>query len=147
MIKKYNIHFKYTSIYVIGKSGNLSIGAPFCRDCPNRTINIIDSNNKRKGPTLSLEQIDCFNHIDNINTLLQFNSIYSDLYSVIFAKQLGNGNDINIKTKLDNLKLRIIHNLKNEEKKDFQNKWNLLNDMAENGTHNYDIGTAGISIY
>ena len=37
-----NIQFKFVSVYVIGTEGNLSVGAPFCRGCPNRTIQIIN---------------------------------------------------------------------------------------------------------
>ena len=39
-----NIKFKFVSVYVIGTGGNLSVGAPFCRGCPNRTIHVINEN-------------------------------------------------------------------------------------------------------
>ena len=143
LMTKYKIKFAYVSIFIIGNSGNLSVGAPFCRDCPNRTINVIDSTNIINGPTLSLEQFSSFKGIDNIKTLLEFNSHYENLYSVIFAKQLGKTTDIDIKNKLEKLKVRIINKLNDKEKKEFENKWNDLYDMAEKGTHNYNIGTAG----
>ena len=41
-----NIQFKFVSVYVIGTGGNLSVGAPFYRGCPNRTIHFINKNER-----------------------------------------------------------------------------------------------------
>ena len=56
-----NIKFKYVSVYVIGKGGNMSVGAPFCRNCPSKTIIIHDENNRIKAPSLSHEDINRLN--------------------------------------------------------------------------------------
>ena len=55
IINNNKIQFKFVSIYLIDKEGNLSVGAPFCRFSPSRTFLIIDNSHHRiKGPTMSL---------------------------------------------------------------------------------------------
>ena len=44
----------------VGRDGNLSVGAPYCRGCPNRSIQVLDANNIIKGPSLSLDEIKAF---------------------------------------------------------------------------------------
>jgi hypothetical protein len=46
LMNQYNIKFEFVSVYVVGTGGNLSVGAPFCRGCPNRTIQVLDENTK-----------------------------------------------------------------------------------------------------
>ena len=65
LMSKNNIEFKFVSIYVIGNNGNLSVGAPFCRGCPNKTIQILDKE-RIKGPTLSLDDLNTFKKINTI---------------------------------------------------------------------------------
>ena len=144
LMSQYNIQFKFVSIYVIGRDGNLSVGAPFCRGCPNRTIQIIDENTRIKGPSLSLEEISAFKQFDNINSFEQFNNLYEKLHSVIKAKQLGKDADNDLINKLDLLRGRIIKNLNEPQKNDFEDKWKKLHEIAEKGIHDFKIGTAGI---
>jgi hypothetical protein len=59
-LSKENIKFKYVSLYIIGKEGNYSVGAPFCRRCPSRSIIILDQNNRILGPSLSIEELNMF---------------------------------------------------------------------------------------
>ena len=55
LMNQYNIQFKFVSVYIIGSGGNLSVGAPFCRGCPNRTIHVLSATNRINGPSLSLD--------------------------------------------------------------------------------------------
>ena len=141
-----NIQFKFISVYVVGTSQtvNLSVGAPFCRACPNKTIQVIDANNRIRGPTLSLDEIAAFNQIPNINSINQFNTLFNKLFSVIKAKQLGKNCDNDLVIKLNDLNSRIINNIHGQEKVNFENKWKQLYKMALNGVHDLKIGTAGI---
>ena len=142
-MSKNNIEFKFVSIYVIGKKGNLSVGAPFCRGCPNKTIQILEKERK-KGPTLSLDDLNTFNKINTINSYNEFSNLYDKLTSVIKAKQLGKNEDKDLMNKLNSLYKRIIKSLNVEQKEDFEKNWKKLYEMAMNGIHNYQIGTAGI---
>ena len=144
LMKTYNIKFQFVSVYVIGKDGNLSVGAPFCRGCPNRTIQVLDPNHKIKGPTLTIDEIKVFDSISNINSISIFNSKFKQLHSVIKAKQLGKDGDTDLQKKLKELNERIINNLSGDVKADFEKKWNELNEMATKGIHDFKIGTAGI---
>ena len=46
---------------MIGRLANLSVGAPFCRNCPNKNILILDENNRQKISSLSIEDINKLN--------------------------------------------------------------------------------------
>ena len=81
-----NIKFEFVSVYVIGIGGNLSVGAPFCRGCPNRTIHIINKNERVNGPSLSLNEIESYENLPNISSFSEFISLYDNLYSIIKAK-------------------------------------------------------------
>ena len=56
-LSKENIKFKFVSVYMIGRQADRSVGAPFCRNCPNKNILIIDQNNRRLVSSLSIEDI------------------------------------------------------------------------------------------
>ena len=144
LMNQYKIQFKFVSVYVIGSGGNLSVGAPFCRGCPNRTIHVLDANNRIKGPSLSLDEIAAFNNIQNINSISEFDSKYDKLLSSIKAKQLGKKEDTDLKNKLSMLKSKLIVSLNGTQKTEFENKWTKLYEMACNGVHDFKIGTAGI---
>ena len=138
-----NIKFQFVSVYVVGRGGNLSVGAPFCRGCPNRTIHIIDANTRVNGPSLSLDEIAAYKRLPNISSFSEFKSLYDKLFSTIKAKQLGKKGDNDMMNKLQDLKSRIINSVNETEKNDFENKWNKLYEMALNGVHDFNIGKAG----
>ena len=60
-LKKENIKFQYVSVYIIGKEGDRSVGAPFCRNCPNRNILVLDQNNRINVASLSVEYFNRLN--------------------------------------------------------------------------------------
>ena len=90
-------------VYIIGAGGNLSVGAPFCRGCPNRTIHIINEKERVNGPSLSLNEIASYKKLPNISSFSEFISLYDNLYSIIKAKQLGKKYDNDMKNKLKEL--------------------------------------------
>ena len=138
LMNQYDIKFKFVSVYVIGSEGNLSVGAPFFRGCPNRTIQVL-AHERIYGPSLSLEEISAFNSLPKINSIEEFNSKYDKLLSGIKAKQLGKNADTKMMEILDALKDRLTSKFSNIEE-----KWKNLYDIASNGIHNFKIGTAGI---
>jgi hypothetical protein len=138
-----NIQFKFVSVYIVGRGGNLSVGAPFCRGCPNRSIQILDANNRIKGPSLSLDEIAAFDQLTSISSINQFNNLYDKLYSAIKAKQLGKNADNDLMNKLNSLRSRIINNISGQQKDDFEKKWKELYTMASQGVNDFKIGKAG----
>jgi hypothetical protein len=60
-LEKENIKFKFVSVYMIGRLANESVGAPFCRNCPNKNILILDENNRQKISSLRIEDINKLN--------------------------------------------------------------------------------------
>jgi hypothetical protein len=144
LMAQYNIQFQFVSVYVVGSGGNLSVGAPFCRGCPNRTIHVLSAIKRINGPSLTLDEIAAFNSIPNINSISEFDSKYDKLYSAIKAKQLGKNGDNDLMNKLVALKNRIINGLSGTKKTEFEAKWNKLYEMASHGVHDFKIGTAGI---
>ena len=99
-MQKYNINFQFVSVYVVGNGGNLSVGAPFCRGCPNRTIHVLDASKRVNGPSISLDEISAFKNITNINSVSEFNAKFKLLHFAIKAKQLGKSGDTDMKNKL-----------------------------------------------
>ena len=143
-MEEYNIQFKFVSVYVIGPDGNKTVGAPFCRGCPSITYHVISQNEIIKETSLTLSQIDSFKSIPIINTIEEFDKKYDDLISAIKAKQLGRKKDENLMNDLAALKERIINSISEPKKTEFENKWQKLYEMAQDGVHKYEIGTAGI---
>ncbi len=69
------IIFSSNLFLFIGTGGNLSVGAPFCRGCPNRNIHIINENERVNGPSLSLNEIASYNKLPNISSFSEFISL------------------------------------------------------------------------
>ena len=141
IINNNKIQFKFVSIYLIGKGGNLSVGAPFCRFSPSRTFLIIDNSHHRiKGPTMSLYDLSLYDQITNITSIEQFNNLYDKLYSVIKARTLGRMGDEDIKNKLNILRTKILNNdLSSQQREDFYKKSNNLYHMSFSGCHCYAV--------
>ena len=91
-----------------------------------------------------MDEIAAFNDINKISSISEFDSKYDKLNSAIRAKQLGKNEDDDLKNNLSALKSRLINNVSEQKKVDFEEKWKKLFDMAINGIHDFNIGTAGI---
>ena len=124
-----NIKFKFVSVYNIGKGVNLSVGFSFCKMSPFRIINILDKNNRIKGPSVDLETFEALEKLDNIS-FEQFNNLYEKLYSAIKFYQLnGNENKVLI-NKLFSFKKKIIESLSEQQKNNFEEKFKKLFNIA-----------------
>ena len=143
-MKQYNIHFKYVTIYVVGNGGDLSVGAPFCRNSPNKTIHIINENERKMFDTLSKKDFNIFNNMEKIITYDEFNKNFESLKAVIKAQVLGTKGDISIKNKLESIETKIMKTINIDNKSKFLQNIGILKDYAKNGVHNFEFGTAGI---
>ena len=133
LMNYYNIKFKFVSFYAIGSEADLSVRAPFCRNCPNKTIHVLNANQRMEKPSISFDEISALNKLLNINTIQEFNSEFNKLQSAIKAKQLGKNGGQDLMFKLLAFKNRIINGLSWSQKTEFENKWKELYDMARNG--------------
>ena len=120
-IKKINYNFDYVTVYIIGDDADLSVGAPFCRNTPNKTF-------EKKGPqenyneliTLSKEDIDTLKHLEKYSNYNEFVNNYDKIFKAVQAKCIGTSDAI-LKKKLEIMFDNIIKNNKNIDLK-FMNK-------------------------
>ena len=131
LVKDYDLHYSFVSTYIIGSGGNESVGCPFSRDCPGITYKIDDNGNETEQASLSKEELETFNNIDNIDSLYEFNNKYKLLYNAFRAKCLGKDKNEDLKDKLNNLKRRI-----NGQGNDFDQKFKELFNMADGSLRN-----------
>ena len=143
-MKNYNIKFAYVTVYIIGTGGDLSVGAPFCRDSPNKTIHIKNENEREEFETLHKKDLEIFDNIEAIKTYDEFDKNYESLKRAIKSKVLGKNGDINIKNKLDNIRKEIIKTLDDYNRDNFFKNIDVLKGYAINGIHDFKFGTAGI---
>ena len=124
LIKNNNIKFKYVTTFIIGTGSNLSVGAPYCRDCPNITYAIREPNQREKMASLLPEDIQSLSQIHTINNYQEFIIKYPFLDRAIQAKMLGANADQNLINILYNLKNKVQQNIQQNELNDFEKKWN-----------------------
>ena len=147
LMKKYNIKFKYVTTFLIGKK-DLSVGAPYCRDCENVTYYIDKmTRNKEECASLSKEDLKTLQEIGNINTYEAFTEVYQKLHNAIRAFSLGKQSNSDLMSKLDSLKQRVKGKCKNQQQSsDFEKKFKPLFDMANGSLRNdFSFGAALVS--
>ena len=95
--------FTFVSFYIIGDKGDLSVSAPYCRNCPN---NIYHINSKGTKELVSVEEkdINILNNIHSIKEFRDFISKFNSLARAIQEKMLGSNADSNLENKLVQLK-------------------------------------------
>ena len=72
-MKKYNIHFKYVSTYIIESGGNRTVGAPYCTGDPNVTYHYeIENPQPKKLASLSQEELNLLYNLHLIKTYDEF---------------------------------------------------------------------------
>ena len=108
--------FNFVTIYVLGNEANLSVGAPFCRNTPNKTLKKELKDNKFEPLiTLSIEDIKTLNNIEKINNYEEFKNKYNKIFNAVQAKCIGTS-DGELKKKLEEMFENIINNSgKNED--------------------------------
>ena len=90
-MKNINYNFEYVSVYIIGDNGDLSIGAPFCRNAPNKTYFKKNSSEKnfKEIATLNKEDLKILDEIITNNDLLQIKK-YNSSKKIINIETLQN---------------------------------------------------------
>ena len=131
-MKKYKIHFKYVSTYIIGSGGNRTVGAPYCRGDPNVTYHYLKETDPEKLASLNQEELNLYENFNNqITTYSQFKSKADMLKNVIEAQMYGKEKDQNLINKLNQLKSKVTsHSLSSSENTDFNDKFNILYQIA-----------------
>ena len=84
-----------------------------------------------------LDEIEILNNLEKIDSYEDFINKYEKLENVIQAKMIGFDPDFKLIKRLNNLKENIINdNLNEDEKKDFNEKINVLLNMANGSITN-----------
>ena len=137
-MKNCEINFKYVSTYIIGSGGDRSVGAPYCRGEPNVTYLYKSENSPEKLASLSHAELSLFNNFTSqIMTYNQFISKADMLKNVIEAVMYGKEKDNDLINKLNILKSNILsHSLTSAESTDFDNKFNVLYQIANGALGN-----------
>ena len=107
-IKNIKYNFDYVTVYILGEDADLSIGAPFCRNTPNKTFS-------KKGPdddlkeeiTLSKEDIETLENLEEYSNYEKFINNYDKISKAVQAKCIGTS-DENLKKKLIKMFDQII---------------------------------------
>ena len=149
-IKSNNIRFKYVSTYVVGSGGNLSVGTPFTRGCANQTILIESGKDPQVKMQVSERALRTFERIEQINTYEEFRESYGKLSNSILAKMMGKDPDEELKSKLIDLKNRVLNSPILKKKPSLKEKFELqfkkLYDMA-NGQFSNNFSFDSISAF
>ena len=112
-IKNINYNFDYVTVYILGDEADLSVGAPFCRNTPNKTF-------EKKGPednfkelvTLSKEDIETLEHLEQYYNYNEFMNNYDKIFKAVKAKCIGTS-DENLKNRLEIMFANIMKDSKN----------------------------------
>ena len=112
-IKNINYNFDYVTVYILGDEADLSVGAPFCRNTPNKTF-------EKKGPednfkelvTLSKEDIETLEHLEQYYNYNEFMNNYDKIFKAVQAKCIGTS-DENLKNRLEIMFANIMKDSKN----------------------------------
>ena len=92
-MEKISIQYKFVSIYIIGSSGDRTVGAPYCRGTPSITYKYNPKYNSKdhleKLASLNKAQLDLYESFDKISSFSEFISKYNDLQQVLEAQMYG----------------------------------------------------------
>jgi len=112
-IKEINYSFDYVTVFVLGDNADLSVGAPFCRNTPNKTFaKKRREENFTELITLSKEDIETLDHLEEYTNFEEFINNYDKILKAVQAKCIGTS-DKNLKKKLEIMFDNIIKNNKN----------------------------------
>ena len=125
-----NIKFKFVSTFIIGDGDNLSVGAPFCRNCENITYSIKSNGKKKVLASLLKEDLESLEKIDSLKNYDEFIEHFNNLEKAIQAKMIGLEPDYELIKKLDSLNKRLEKTINPEKLTDYNNKFNILNNWA-----------------
>ena len=129
------------TLFVIGNGDNLSVGAPFCRNCENIIFGIKEDGKRFSMANLLPDDINNLNEIDSISNYDEFIMKYESLDKAIQAKMIGSEVDHELIKKLKSLKKIIEDEFKDSERDSndiqmFNEKWQKLYNMASGSLKN-----------
>ena len=129
-MNKIEFNYEYVTVFIIG-SGNLSIGAPFCRKIPNKTYNKKNEfSDYKELATLSKEDIKTLDDLEKYDNYNDFIKDYNKIVNAVQAKCIGTSGNKEIENKLDLISKKISNRIKLEEKSIFEPKINILLSMT-----------------
>ena len=141
ILENTRIEFKYVTLFVIGNGENLSVGAPFCRNCENIIFGINEEGERFSMANLLPDDINNLNEIDTISNYDEFINKYESIDKAIQAKMIGSEIDYELKKNLIELKKRIEDEFNNSESdlnniQIFNDKWEKLYNMSSGSLKN-----------
>ena len=106
IVQRKKIKFKYVTTYIIGPNGDLSVGAPFARECGSVTYEVLESG------TRTIEGAKCHDfseleNIDSIRNIKEFNAKYIALRNATKQKMIGREKDMDLLGKYERLRERL----------------------------------------
>ena len=113
-MKNINYKFDYVTVFILGKEANLSVGAPFCRNTPNKTLEkkSKDDKNYKELITLSREDIATLEQLEKYYNFSEFMNNYDKILKAVQANCIGRS-DEDLKKKLELMFENILKNNKN----------------------------------
>ena len=135
-MKNINYDFYYVTVYILGDDTNLSIGAPFCRNTPNKTYSKkTHDDNFKEEITMSEEDLQTLNHLEEYENYDIFKNNYDNIYKAVQAKCIGTTN-LDLKKRLEMLFDKIIKNNENIEQEYIDKCKKVLIGMTEGSIKN-----------
>ena len=135
-MKSIDYNFDYVTVYILGFFANLSVGAPFCRNTPNKTFRKLSAyDNYREEITLSEEDIETLEHLNDYENFEEFKNNYDKIYKAVQAKCIGTS-DLNLKNKLEIMFSNILKNNENIDLEFINKRKNILLGMTEGSIKN-----------
>lgn len=107
ILKNSNVHFQYVTTYVIGKGGDLSVGAPFARGCGSKTIEV-KPGSRREIVGANVIDFSILDSVDRIDNATQFNNSFTSLFNATKQKMIGTPGNSNLRSQFENLKKRLM---------------------------------------
>ena len=142
-MEKISIQYKFVSIYIIGSGGDRTVGAPYCRGTPSITYKYYSESEYDTLASLNKAQLSLYESFDKISSFSDFVSKYNDLQQVLEAQMYGRESDQDLISKLSILKNNILStSLTDQQKDDFNSKYQYLDKMCSGGLRYGDIGKA-----
>ena len=127
MMKKVDYKFDFVSVYILGPNANFSVGAPFCRNAPNRTFSKVNKNdNFTPLITLTLEDLYLIDNLENYDNYDDFMDNYEKILNVLKAKCIGVSHNEKLEKKLETVFDKIINNNQIKDKELFEQRKQIL---------------------
>ena len=101
-MKKIDYFFDYVSVYILGETADLSVGAPFCRRTPNKTYlkrNI--SEDFIPLTTLSEDDIMIIDNLEGIDNYEDFMNEYEKILNAFQAQCIGTSGNKELKERIE----------------------------------------------